>query len=152
MECELVVSWVFPLLYECGEQQHLQRWSFLLYERERKEAFMHWLCYRDKNKMVFLFLYSLPWSPAPSPPLHIPPHAIRPCLLATYGPLPELRLTAACMQSACQSFMRESDWALSWMHTFAAFRLHRYDDGRTCSNVALQYAWSKASLNEHCSK
>lgn len=102
----------------CGE-----RWSFLLYECERKEAFMHWFCYRDKNKMVFLFLYSLPWSPAPSPPLHIPLHAIRPCLLATYGPLPELWLTAACMQSACQSFMRESDWALSWMHIFAAFRL-----------------------------
>lgn len=100
-----------------------ERWSFLLYEREKKEVFMHWLCYRNKNKMVFLFLYSLPWSAAPSPPLHIPPHAIRPCLLATYGPLPEPWLTAACMQSVSQSFMGESDWALSWMHIFAAFRL-----------------------------
>jgi len=37
---------------------------------------MHWLCYRDKNKMGFLFLYSLPLipgsvtSPACTSPCH----------------------------------------------------------------------------------
>lgn len=123
VDYELLVPWAFLWLFECGERPPLQRRYILLHECERKEAFMQWLCYRDKNKMSFLFLYSLPWSPAPSPPLHIPPHAIRPCLLATYGPLPERYLAAACMQADCQSFKRESDRALSWMHIFAAFRL-----------------------------